>query len=57
MKVYIVRGYWDYEGSRILGVYLTEEEADARIAALTAGEWRFDRYGWDDAVVGEECDL
>ncbi len=57
MIVYIVRGYWDYEGSRILGVYLTEIEADRRVRSLREGQYQFDRYGYDETTVGEECSL
>lgn len=56
MKVYIVRGYWDYEGSRILGVYLTEGEAQARWDSIqSTDEYAFDRYGIDEIAVGEAC--
>lgn len=57
MIVYIVRGYWDYEGSRILGVYLTETEADRRVRSLREGQYQFDRYGYDEITIGEECSL
>jgi len=59
MKVYIVHGVWDYDGSEIVGAFTTREKADAGIAddQLTSGqeiqgEWypRFDSY----SVIMEE---
>ena len=53
MKVYIVHGVWDYEGSEIVGVFSSAASAQAKIAddQLTngdeiQGEWyaRFDSY-------------
>ena len=47
MKVYIVHGVWDYEGSEIVGVFSSAASAQAKIAddQLTNGDDdRFDSY-------------
>lgn len=38
MKVYIVHGNWDYEGSEVVGVFSSREKADARIEESKDGE-------------------
>lgn len=53
MEVFALLAEWDYEGSALLGVYASEE--DARSAIVTD---RFiDRYYIERRVVGAPIDL
>jgi len=53
MEVFALLGEWDYEGSILLGVYASEE--DARSAVVTD---RFiDRYYIERRVIGAPIDL
>ena len=53
MEVFALLGEWDYEGSLLLGVYASEE--DARSALVTD---RFiDRYYIERRVVGAPIDF
>ncbi len=44
MRVWIAKGYWAYEGSDILGVYSSQEKADARTARQQSEDDYYDGY-------------
>jgi hypothetical protein len=54
MKVYIIKGYWDYEGSDIIGIELDQEKAiQLAEAEFIAGPLGYHYDGifvelWDD---------
>lgn len=52
MTVWIVRAGWDYEASRILGVYATEEKAKEKVSQERAEE-SFDYVDYVDFEVEE----
>ena len=57
MKVYIVHGNWDYEGSEIVGVFSSRVNAELRIeenkdGELIQGEW-YPRYDSFSIMVEE----
>jgi hypothetical protein len=50
VKVYILFGYWDYEGSEVLAVYSAKKDAEAALAKLEA---RQEKSSHDGFSVGE----
>lgn len=43
MQVYVLSVYWDYEGSDVIGVYSSQEAAEAAWA----------QYQFDDGVIAD----
>ena len=57
MEVFALLGAWDYEGSVLLGVYASEEEARNAHGVYTRDGNRFiDRYYIERRVVGSPID-
>lgn len=55
MRVYVVQGGWDYEGSAILGVFSSKEEAE-KIAQL-ARDKKVDPYGFGEGTRFDSVDI
>ena len=57
MEVFALLGEWDYEGSLLLGVYASEEEACSAYGVYTRDGDRFlDAYYIERRVVGAPVD-
>lgn len=57
MEVFVLMGEWDYEGSLLLGVYASEEEARTAHGVYTRDGDRFiDRYYVVRQTVGAPVD-
>ena len=57
MEVFVLMGEWDYEGSILLGVYASEEEARTAHGVYTRDGDRFiDAYYFVRQVVGAPVD-
>ena len=57
MEVFALMGGWDYEGTTLLGVYASEEEARTAHGVYTRDGDRFiDRYYVERRVVGSPVD-
>ncbi len=57
MEVFALLGEWDYEGSILLGIYSSEEEARCAQSAYTRDGDRFiDRYYIEHRMVGAPVD-
>lgn len=53
MEVFVLMGEWDYEGSELLGVYASEEEAVSAHGVYTRdGDRYVDRYYVVRRVLG-----
>ena len=57
MEVFALLGEWDYEGSVLLGVYATEEDARVAHGVYTRdGDQFIDAYYIEHRVVGTAVD-
>jgi hypothetical protein len=57
MEVFVLLGEWDYEGSLLLGVYASEDEARAAYGVYTRdGDHFIDAYYIERRVVGAPVD-
>lgn len=56
MKVYIVECWWDYEGSDVMAVLPTKEEADAVADKYRGKEFSYDNVSVTEWEVGEITD-
>lgn len=57
MEVFALLGEWDYEGSVLLGVYASEDEARSAHGVYTRdGDHFIDRYYVERRVVGAPVD-
>ncbi len=57
MEVFALLGEWDYEGSILLGVYASEEEARTAYGVYTRdGDQFIDRYYIERRTVGSPVD-
>lgn len=57
MEVFVLMGEWDYEGSILLGVYASEEEARIAHDVYTRdGDQFIDAYYFERRTVGSPVD-
>ena len=55
MKVYVLLGFTDYEGSELVGVFGSVEDV-LRCVESGKGSWWYDGMGYVESELGEEIE-
>ena len=55
MKVYSLLGFFDYEGSDLVGVFGSVEDV-IKCVESSNGNWNFDHMGYVESELGEKID-
>lgn len=56
MKVYSLLGFFDYEGSDLVGVFGSVEDV-MKCVSEGSGQWHYDDMGYVESELGQKVDV